>query len=323
MLFAHGRGPHVTRSHSHAVAAVLTAVALVAGCSVTSQGTQSNPGNHLSPAAKALRDEAPIPQALPTELEKQMLPEYVLWPGDVLRAEMVELDSPVRLPADQPVQIDGKIDLGPYGRIAVAGLTLENAEQVVQSRIKAKTRDTGEVRLRLLTPESKTYFVLGEVNAPGEFQLIGRESVLNGIVRAGGLTTNADVSKILVARPTRPCECRKVMPVCYKNIVQIGDTSTNYQLQPGDRIFIPRASWWERFTKALGLKKECDRCDLPQTGCPAPPLDCSCRDADPAIPLPPGLSPPIQTPTSPPTSTQREKPLQLPRIAGRDSKKNG
>jgi len=290
---------------------LLAALSLMAGCSVASQGTQSNPGNRLSAAAKSLRDQAPIPQALPTELEKQMLPEYVVWPGDVLRAEMTELDSPARLPSDQPVQIDGKIDLGPYGRLYVAGMTLEAAEKLVQTTITAKTRDAGPVRLRLLTAESKTYFVLGEVNAPGEFTLVGRESVLNAIVRGGGLTSNADVEKILVSRPTKPCDCRKVMPVCYRNIVQIGDTSTNYQLQPGDRVFVPKASWWERFVKSLGLKKECDRCDVPQQGCPAPPLDCSCQEQAPTISLPPG-APVVKN------SRVVEKPLQLPRFAARD-----
>jgi hypothetical protein len=179
----------------------------------------------------------------------------------------------------------------------------------VQSTIKAKTRDAGEVRLRLLTAESKTYFVLGEVNAPGEFTMTGRESVLNGIVRAGGLTSGADVSKILVSRPTKPCECRKIMPVCYRNIVQIGDTSTNYQLQPGDRVFIPKRPWWQVVREAFGCKKECDRCDFPQQGCPAAPLDCSNCQGN-AIPLPPGVAPP----TAPQTSDNL--PLQLPRFAG-------
>jgi len=290
-------------------AASFALVSLVGvGCSVTSQGTQSNPGNKMSPVAEELRAQAPIAQALPTELEKQMLPHYVVEPGDVLRAEMVDLDSPVRLPADQPVQIDGKIDLGAYGRLFVSGMTLENAEKLVQTTIKAKTRDAGEVRLRLLTAESKTYFVLGEVNAPGEFTLTGRESVLNGIVRAGGLTSGADVSKILVSRPTKPCECRKVMPVCYRNIVQIGDTSTNYQLQPGDRVFIPKRPWWQVVREAFGCKKECDRCDSPQNGCPAPPLDCS-RCQEGAIPLPPGSVPQSVSQTV-------DSPVQLPRFAG-------
>ena len=28
-------------------------------------------------------------------------------------------------------------------------------------------------------------------------------------------------------------------PVCYQQITQLGDTTTNYQLQPGDRVFVP------------------------------------------------------------------------------------
>jgi polysaccharide biosynthesis/export protein len=268
----------------------VAAAMIAGGCSTTSPGAQSNPGNRISQSALELRSQAPVPQALPTELEKQMLAEYVVWPGDVLRAEAVDLDSPIRLPADQPVQIDGKIDLGGYGRLYVAGSTLEAAENLVQTTIKAKTKEAGEIRLRLLTAESKTYFVLGEVNAPGEFPLAGRESVLNGIVRAGGLTNNADVSKILVSRPSRPCDCRKVMAVCYRDIVQVGDTSTNYQLMPGDRIFIPKRSWWEAFLKIIGCRKECDPCELPQQGCPAPPLNCAPHES--VIALPPGSASP-------------------------------
>ena len=272
--------------HARFIPCIVASALIACGCSTTSPGAQSNPGNRISKSADALRLQAPVPQALPTELEKQMLPEYIVWPGDVLRAEIVDLDSPIRLPADQPVQIDGKIDLGGYGRLFVAGLTLENAEKLVRTAIKAKSKDAGEIRLRLLTAESKTYFVLGEVNAPGEFTLAGRESGLNGIVRAGGLTNNADVAKILVSRPTRPCEPRKVMPVCYRDIVQIGDTSTNYQLQPGDRVFVPKSSWWERFWKFFQCDKDCDLCERPQQSAPATPL--MCTDEDGAIVLPAG-----------------------------------
>src|SRR3954453_16945696 len=112
-----GLAVHQLRARRSASLTMAVGLALTAGCSVTSQGTQSNPGNKISKAAEDLRQQAPVPQALPTELEKQMLPEYVVWPGDVLRAEMVDLDSPIRLPSDQPVQIDGKIDLGAYGRL--------------------------------------------------------------------------------------------------------------------------------------------------------------------------------------------------------------
>ena len=33
--------------------------------------------------------------------------------------------------------------------------------------------------------------------------------------------------------------------MCYRQIVQLGDTTTNYQLQPGDRIYVPGKGFWE------------------------------------------------------------------------------
>ena len=86
---------------------------------------------------------------------------------------------------------------------------------------------------------SKVFYVLGEVNAPGAFPLSGRETVLDGIIAAGGITRAANTKKVILSRPTQPDGCRVVLPVCYDNVVQLGDTSTNYQLLPGDRIFIP------------------------------------------------------------------------------------
>ena len=40
-------------------------------------------------------------------------------------------------------------------------------------------------------------------------------------------------------RPTPPRSCRVVLPICYRQITQLGDTSTNYQIKPGDRIYFP------------------------------------------------------------------------------------
>src|SRR5207244_3519626 len=83
------------------------------------------------------------------------------------------------------------------------------------------------------TRVSKVYYVLGEVNAPGSFTLSGRETVLDGILAAGGLNERASRRNIILSRPTHPDSCRVVLPICYYEIVQLGDTSTNYQLAPG------------------------------------------------------------------------------------------
>ena len=81
--------------------------------------------------------------------------------------------------------------------------------------------------------------MLGEVGTPGAFPLQGRETVLDGIIAAGGLNGKASRTNIILSRPSHPDSCRTVLAICYPEIVQLGDTSTKfYQLHPGDRIYV-------------------------------------------------------------------------------------
>lgn len=245
-------------------------LAFAAGCTGSS-GSQllSFPpqGNRLLTSAKDLRRAYPDPVALPRELDKRLLPSYVVEPGDVLLIQTIDLDSPVRLPGDQPVLPDGTINLGKYGRPVVAGRTLEEIESLVRATVEAQTKDAGFISVRLVTRVSKVYYVLGEVNAPGSFPIQGRETVLDAILAAGGLNERASADNIVMSRPTPPDGCRVVLPICYREIVQLGDTATNYQLAPGDRIFVPSRTFWESMCTK---EKQCAPCGRPQVPCPAP-----------------------------------------------------
>src|SRR5262249_25304063 len=64
----------------------------------------SPPSNPLLNDAKMIRDVAPVPAPGGRELAKELLPTHVVEPGDTLLIQPVELDAPVRLPPDQPVQ---------------------------------------------------------------------------------------------------------------------------------------------------------------------------------------------------------------------------
>jgi protein involved in polysaccharide export with SLBB domain len=201
-------------------------------------------------------------------LTKAVLPVYIIEPGDVLLVTPADLDSPVRLPSDQTVLPDGRIDLGKYGRVPVAGKSVDEIETIVAAAVKAKTPEAGQINVRLIGRQSKVYYVLGQVNAPGAFPLQGRETVLDGLVAAGGLNIRASRDNIILSRPTPPDGCRVVLPVCYRQIVQLGDTTTNYQLQPGDRIFVPGKGFWEECCGDREVKKGCSPCSAPQVGCP-------------------------------------------------------
>jgi protein involved in polysaccharide export with SLBB domain len=221
-------------------AAVALVVGVAAGCStVGSTLGLSTPTNPLTKDAKALRDAAAVPAPVPRELAMELQSAHLVEPGDTLLVQPVEFDAPVRLPPDQLVQPDGTIDLGQYGRPVVAGKTLADVEAAVRAQVKGKDGKPIPVTVRLLSRPGEVFFVLGEVNAPGAFPITGHDTVLSAITQAGGPTRRASLQNVIMSRPTVPEGCRLVYPVCYKNIVQLGDTTTNYQLRPGDRVFVP------------------------------------------------------------------------------------
>src|SRR5437762_12247730 len=149
---------------------------MLTGCSalVPSLSTTSGDKQLLLSEAREIRDSVPQPAPVPRELTKAVLPVYIVEPGDVLLVTPADLDSPVRLPSDQTVLPDGRIDLGKYGRLQVAGLTVDVIEQEVQALVKAKTPEAEQINVRLVGRQSKVYYVLGQVNAPGSFPVARR-----------------------------------------------------------------------------------------------------------------------------------------------------
>jgi protein involved in polysaccharide export with SLBB domain len=237
-------------------------IAVLVGC--TSGGNALFPNDHrLIPAAKQVA--ASMRPADPRELSKMPLEAFYVQPGDVLLLEVTDLEADVRLPADQTVMVDSTIDLAEYGRIVVAGLTIEQIEVAVTAAVQALHKDETikPINVRLNVAESAVYYVLGEVNAPGSYPLIGRETVLDGIVTAGGLSDRASECQVVLSRPTPPGSCRIVLPVCYDRVVQLGDTTTNYQLRPGDRVYVGTRTFCESIQF---WKSGCDRC--PDGACP-------------------------------------------------------
>jgi polysaccharide export outer membrane protein len=240
----------------------LPVLLLLAGGGCSSNRLTMFPERHnMLESTRQMRETSAIPINVPRELDKHVLPPYVVEPGDVLLVASTDLDSPVRLPGDQPVLPDGTIALGRYGRVVVAGKTLDEIEAIVRALVQAQ--NPASISVRLASRQSTVFYVVGEVNSPGAFPLSGRETVLDGILMAGGLNDRASRRDIVVSRPTRPGECRIVLPVCYREIVQLGDTTTNYQLQPGDRIFVPSKPFCEDLLGCRHESAPCGKCQAP------------------------------------------------------------
>lgn len=140
------------------------------------------------------------------------------------------------------VRPDGTISLGTYGCVHVAGLTLAQIKTVVERHLSQYLQDP-DVAIDVFAYNSKAYYVITDGAGYGQqvfkFPITGKETVLDAIQAIQGLPAVASKKKIWVARPG-PCNqpCNQVLPVDWMAITQGGSTCTNYQLFPGDRIYV-------------------------------------------------------------------------------------
>jgi polysaccharide export outer membrane protein len=200
---------------------------------------------------------------LPRELQKTTMPEYVVEPPDLITVEVLEALPGRPISGERLVRPDGKISLGFYGEIFVAGLTTsEIKEKIVlhlrkyisddvlglwkedektHELIEVPPRESDRVFVDVTAYNSKVYYVQGDVAAPGKMPITGNETVLDAINYAGGLIPTAAPQNIRLVRPAPPGACcEQVLPVNLAAIVSAGDTTTNYQLMPGDRLVVYR-----------------------------------------------------------------------------------
>lgn len=181
----------------------------------------------------------------PRELSKVTLPHYVVEPPD----ELIVSVRPTAVGLDRErvrVQADGSIDLGFDGAVEVAGLTLSQAEAKVAALLTERARvrrtslsDPVEVSLQLADDSpSKVYYVLGTVATQGEFPIRGGETVLKAILTAG-LRSNSLPEKAYLVRPQPVGGEPLILRIDWAGIKERGETLTNYQLMPGDRVVVP------------------------------------------------------------------------------------
>jgi polysaccharide export outer membrane protein len=143
------------------------------------------------------------------------------------------------------VRPDGTIGLGVYGQVYVAGLTLGAAKAAVEDEL-SKHLYRPEVSLDVGAYNSKLYYVITDGAGAGEqvvtLPCTGNETVLDAVSKIGGLSPVASKKRIWVSRPS-PVSCAEdqILPVDWENLTQRGQTATNYQVMPGDRVYLMSA----------------------------------------------------------------------------------
>jgi polysaccharide export outer membrane protein len=157
---------------------------------------------------------------------------YLIGAGDSLNVNVWKEPT---LSGTVKVRPDGYITLPLINEVQVVGLSTGQLRKTLEDKYKEFTTDPF-VTIRVEGIASSEVFLVGQVGKPGAFPLVGNETILQLLTRAGGLGVFADRSNIRVVR--RDGDKVTEYIVDYDAIIK-GDLKQDVLLRPGDRIIVP------------------------------------------------------------------------------------
>lgn len=129
------------------------------------------------------------------------------------------------------VDVTGQIALPVIGKITISGLTKEDAELLISSRLKDYLKNP-IVQIRILNFKVT---VLGDVKSPGTFNIKSqRMSVLDAIGMAGDLKMNGSRNNVLVLRDENGHKTEYRLDLTSKSVLN----SPGYYLQQNDVVYV-------------------------------------------------------------------------------------
>jgi polysaccharide export outer membrane protein len=136
---------------------------------------------------------------------------------------------------------DGTINLRQYGVVNIAGKTVTEARFVIQNHLK-QYLDSPELSVDVVAYNSKVFYIVTQGAGIGDnvrrLPITGNECVLDAIAQVNGLP-QVSSKKIWIARPApHNFGCQQILPIEWDAIAAGAQTATNYQLMPGDRLYI-------------------------------------------------------------------------------------
>ncbi|MGA2622111.1 MAG: polysaccharide biosynthesis/export family protein, partial [Thermoguttaceae bacterium] len=193
---------------------------------------------NLGPAYGSVRVAGMTIDEIKRTIDKK-LREVLLRPA--VSVQLLRVSGAQPITGQYLVGPDGTINLRQYGLIHVAGKTVTEARVAIQKHL-TQFLDSPELSVDVVAFNSKMYYVITQGAGLGDsvrrLPVTGNETVLDAISQLNGLSQLSS-KKIWIARPApNNFGCQQILPVDWDAICQGGQTATNYQLMPGDRVYI-------------------------------------------------------------------------------------
>lgn len=214
-----------------------TAIVLVSSCVIADCQDQGNQAvGPMSSATTQVSNEG-VPENRGHPALQRRDPRYTVRKGDVL-----DLNFPFTPEFNQTVTVqpDGYITLRGAGDLRVEGQTTPQLVEQVRTAYGGSLHDP-VVTVDVKDFEKPYFIVSGEVEHPGKFDLRGDTTVTQAVAIAGGFTSSAKHSQVLLFRPVSD-EWVEVKKINVKKMLRSADLSEDVHLRPGDMLFAPKNS---------------------------------------------------------------------------------
>ncbi len=156
-----------------------------------------------------------------------------LGPEDIITVDV--FDQPLYTRSNITVPPNGKINYPLIGQIMVAGRTTDEIEKEITERLIEYIIDP-KVTVQVNQVHSLKFLVVGNVNAPGIYEMQRRMTVTEGIARAGYFSRYGKSSEVTILR-NQPGSQPVPIKVNVKEIEK--GSAEDVFLVPGDMVVIP------------------------------------------------------------------------------------
>ena len=159
---------------------------------------------------------------------------YRLTRQDVVKVTVYKQDD---LTTSARIGDDGTIQMPLIGSVEIAGKTVREASGLIEALLKKDYLVHPQVALSIEAFVKKRFTVLGQVKAPGNYEVAAGENldVIQAIGLAGGYTRSANQGKIVVKRVADGAE--RIFRLNGKEMAH-GDGAKAFRIMPGDTITV-------------------------------------------------------------------------------------
>ena len=161
--------------------------------------------------------------------------KYTLGPEDTI--EITVMRHP-EFSGTFNINQEGKLQYTFVGDMEVNGLTKQQLEEKIKNIISNYVISP-EVSVTITEYNSKVFYVLGEVGAPGKYNMRSETiPVREAVFMAGLPTLSAAMRKCRIITPSKSGNA-KVRPVNLYSVLYAGNLKRNINMRPGDVLYIP------------------------------------------------------------------------------------